>query len=496
MPKQSHIAAALLQACRDAELVGLLFPRSEVRTTGRLAHPVPTDQALKLYRGDLNKVLTIAQDERTDQSVLTKYASDSRVSVREAVLCNRSTPQETIERLAGWVLSRKDGLSRIVIERLDAEKLTEAVLANVSANDVNWDHRWFHGEAVAKKAASSRELSLLLAAAGLLPVTKHLLVLSQSGACAAGVSELINASPSGARGELVSHVTRESGLLTVELAELIRDSNHLRLAGTDGFTLQELGAAEILLESDSHDVLHLAMIAGAAGDALTRRIARATLNELGVMVNHDVRPGRFTAEQERVMASRFIELGGENAYTGATLAQRILSTFAHQLPEHLLLTMLRVSQRPTTIGWVAGRYHANLPQPGQIRKLIDDPGAALDLGRQSASATKPMAMSERIEALQNALVQAAGTSWHADAVELLDPYLGRQLHNPYWAKLAMPSLMEAFGTNSDAWDTLLSLSASWSDSFTQLIATTRSLCGLHRAEEPVAELFAEQPLPL
>ena len=497
----NRVAAALLRAGGDVGTAALLFERADLNYQTTLPHVVETKQARRLYKGNLYKVLVVANDVRSAPEVLAHFAKDTRVSVREALVLNPSLPHAALVALAPWALERKTmSLSMKLVERLSAEEFIDAI-STVTERDRSQSYEsrypyasWFPGEEGAKLIHASGDKSLILKTARLgYPVLNaHLGALLVDTTDHVSLTEFMAAVPERQRPAVIAGISVFTSLLTVELATHLNDlvgemPGHARLKDQP-FALAEAGSLEHLALSSDPRLVRLAIQSGVNGSGLTTAIQTAstsTLLELTEKANGVV-PGMFSPAQELALLTRFTQVG--SGRHRSTLDQ-ILSVLKERAPWPILAAALRHGSRETTCLWVLGGYPSNTPLPGQVLDLIDEPGTAFNQYPDHTT-HEDKATSDRIHRITVIEQQLIGNQSIADdSIALLDDRIVDRLWSDDVARLVKPRLDRLFTTNTDAWDTFLGLVNGWDDTFSQLLS---SVCTLHDIDPDANEVVVVQ----
>lgn len=502
----NRVAAALLRAGGDVGTSALLFERADLNYQTSLPHAVESKQARRLYKGNLYKVLVVANDARTAPEILAHFAKDTRVSVREALIVNPSLPHAALVALAPWALERQTmALSMKLVERLSAAEFIDAI-ATVSERDraQSYESRypyssWFPAEEGSKliHASGSRELILRSASLGYPVLNAHIGALLVDTADHVSLTEFMLAVPERQRAAVVAGISLFTSLLTVELAEHLRDSidempGHSRLKDQP-FALAEAGSLELIALSTDPRLVRLALISGVNGNGLTEAIRSATAATLLELTDkgNGVAPGMFNPVQELALLTRFTEVG--SGRHRSTLDQ-ILSSLKERAPWPVLSTALRRGSRETTCLWVLGGYEANTPLPGQVIEIVDEPGAAFNQYPDHSTHEDKSAVDRnyRIGVIDQQLV--ANLAIADDSIILLDDRIVDRLWSDDVARLVKPRLDALLRDNNDAWDTFLGLVNGWDDSFSQLMSSVCTLHGIDPSAQTVESLPSDDEL--
>jgi hypothetical protein len=480
--RPAKIADTLLAAATEQHLVEMLFDRCE--NVGRQVGSVISESAaMKFYKGPLDKVIAIAADPGTSPRVLQRFAKDTRVSVRQAVLSNPSTPYATMLGLAPFVMERMDRheLQRLVF-RLDAADLIDAMqsISLRARENTHFDaasSTFPTVEIAAKLVSGDRELLLKAIALGIPALNTTLALEAYNGNIPLTLTEVMNGTPGRHWNKVISRVATDGRFLTCEFAELVAQLDPI--VSATSFTMVEEGALEILVRHHNATLFATAVRLGVPATELTGVIAAIDYRRLGQLLDaaNGMVPGRLNTDQEIMLTERFVAMYSSSGSTApAALCASLLQLLTRPLPRPLLRRFLGVSPIETTSLWLSGN-HPEQPQRGEVLALIRQ----RDLERTGVyrePAWRP---------LVHQLVDSVGKAWEDDVAELLDVDLAK-FDDVALAKFSTARIAARIGADPSAWDTLLGLAQDWDLGLAALLDAT---VALHPEAVPTPELVTE-----
>lgn len=516
----SSLASRLLPLASHGEVVDLLLESADL---GYLHQDVSTFKGVwsaaaagKYFKGPLDKVCAIARHPRTDPQVLERFTKDTRVSVRRALLSNPSTPYEAVISLGPWAIERQDDdavpavLSRATAQ--DVISLLEGMSPEVRGSLSRHRSSWIPAPLVARKALETAETALKAAALSWFPLAESLVRRHQRMAAPpVTITDLVEAMPKEYHPEITVSLLRRCSVLTEEIALLAqatlqRDKHWLHQAEMgENVTLVEPQALPVLATT-SPRLLEFALASGLEESDVVGLLPTCSFAQLEVLISSMSAQRGFSAEAERAIAERIIEMGGDLEILRETdrqflLVGRFLANARHRLPEGLALDLLRRGSTPSTREWVSSpAKRVNAPAPGQLLKLARDPGAATTSLRVSSygwsTPRQYEAVTEEMGSWLNGLTTLRSFfTWdrcpehlRQEVVDLTDSMLVQSLTSGSNAPLVMPILEALFGSNRHQWETFLSLADGWTAGFRDLVEATASLTGvslLEAADPPV-----------
>jgi len=480
MSTMNAVASAFWPHIEDQEIADLAF--SHVNHFGRRVPQASPSAAVtgRYYKGSLTHVNSIAANPHVDAAVLRRFAKDTRVSVRQALLTNPSTPLDVIADLLVWAIGRHDRLPEQALARLSLAAIATTLSRAAETERAELLRRCDADfEAIAERCTTEPDQALALARAGVQGLTVALArVAHQRRLGSVSLTSLTETDPESCEAVLSALFNvRES--LTVELASLWKawrdnpDNRTYRHFGfsTEAYASVEAGAANVLVAGDLAQ-LTVALINGADDDLLTERAVEASLDELTAMVDA-IKYRPVSARCEAAIATRLTWL--RQASSPRLSVQRALESFRHPLPVEVLLNLLRTGSPETTVKWLHDIEHPCSPRKGMLAALYANPGRAL--GSQPGDDTT----SEHSPLRSTAISAAAERLELADEViEHYDRWIGEHLHVAAIAAVVYPTLKQTLSgpQSRAAWETFLALAADWSDSFTQLVTTVVELNGI------------------
>lgn len=515
MASESYLASVLMPHASHQEVVDMMFTAARHAQLGRV--PVSPALAASQYKGRLDRVVALASHPGTDPAVLAKFAKDTRVSVRDALICNASTPYETIVFLAPWAVKRAEHhVLDHLISRLDAADAVNAV--EVDPQALRESGRYYgqptYIHHLVEKVVSDadlirRVLALQLPSFGDLALQ----ALHEGPRPSISLTEAVACIPEETRGRVVATMAPRVSTLTCELAELMvaeYTSTMYCQPPEEGYAMVEPGAADILASRGTAPMFLSAAAMGASEDSLLDGISRLGTQVIDPLIGA-MRVRVFSASFERQAIERLsaTTVDGHQFDNLAYSCTAILTALRHTLPEQTLLAWLGAYGIRLTQSWLSLTEGPNVPRIGQLHKLLaTQPGATVTYRRNWHSGhgyqVEQYAFEgdELMHQLSVSFTEAVTSGTVVpDLTEVLDDFVGRNL--PTYAKAVMPALEAAFGSDLPAWETLLTLGADWQSGLQDLIDATASLSGSVRQdrlpqadagslEEQVAALAAEQ----
>lgn len=435
--------------------------------------------AARYYKGELGHAQSIAANPHSDAAILRRFAKDTRVSVRQALLTNPSTPCDVVVDLLVWSIKRCDRLPEEVFAALSLadiatafERASTEAQAETRRSDTNF-------VLIAERCVSEPHLAVPLARAGAQGLTVQLAHLAHTGQLnGVSLTMITDADPQSTEA-ILAKLLADRTSLTIEMAKLwlawssnpeTRSYRHFGYS-LELFTTVEAGAADVLIPG-GQALLVAGMVNGGDDGLLITRVAESTIEELGSIVEAlDHR--RVSASCEEAIATRLTWL--RRANNPRLPVQRMLESFKHPLAEKVLLDLLRTGSPEITSWWLHRTDLPCGPRYGMLRALHDNPGRAIELDSQGGSG-------HNVSLVRSSELAAATNlpELFDEVIELHDDWIGHNLHNRDVATVVYPTLRHSFAgfQHKVAWETFFSLAADWSDSFTQLLLTVRELNGL------------------
>ena len=489
----NQIAAALLRAGGDADANEILFDRAGLSTPLTLPHKINDRQALKYYKNDLQKAVSISMDPRTSEAVLRRFVRDTRVGVRDALVANPSTPYDALVDLAPWVMARTCNVGSVhLVDRLNAVDLVNTMAmvdprTRATLTGSYYGASWFPCEPAADKVAGSADNELILRAValGYPAFISRIGSLMMRETSTVTLTEVVEACPQHLRGEAIVAIAATAPVLTVELAQWLtkvefnKNTKSGPVVRKMMYPLVEDGAFELLASSGERQLVALATFSQMSNKCLGSAIRSASNEVLGELVDkhNNVKPGRYTPTQQIEILTRLVE-NGTLDYLDRNLLDEVLGVATVTFEWQLLKAALLQANLATTLLWIIGGYSANVPQPGQIIELVTIGGSAFTAETQRSS-TLVETMEGRVQIVTPSLL---GSPARTDALELLDKWIPKHLYRDEVAKLVKPSLDAAFGHQIEGWDTFLGLASNWDGGFAELLSAAISLGGVEPME--------------
>lgn len=484
----NKIASFLLPHAEKVDVADILMTRSDsaTATAGRIKTAPSPKVASKYIKGKLNHVLLLVSHPDTDPDVLAKAAKDTRVSVRQALIKNPSTPYDTMVMLAKWAHERRDDTMAQAILRLNAQD-TLTVLEEAPSAPAHY----YPYETLAKRLTvdTTREeitRAFKIPNARLRSFVSYSLYERKNPPIT--LTELFAENPevfgdqSRDREALVAFVADSAQHCSIELAALLADDSSVRSALNSSleFIFMADGAAEVLLRSPSAKIRLAAARSGARGDLLNSTIFEGNPQLLAALAR-EVNSG-FTKAQEISMVSRLTGFAGEeyDASLSMSLAE-VLSVCTHRMPSKVIMSALRALGGPATERWLSGQFKANQPRPGEITALLADPqNAFISPAYRYGAAIQavPEVKSVLIRNLDAAMRQTWAKEYALAVGEHLIPAIPRSHHTAAWVTKRFHA---AFGANENCWETALTLAVNWTGDIEELVST---VLVINDVEEP------------
>jgi hypothetical protein len=501
-----HIASALLPFSDDQQIRDLLF-RKAAHADSCAFGPAPSrDVAMSFYKGDLGHVLAIASNPSSDLEVLAKFVKDTRVSVRSALIRNRSLPYEGVVTIARWALGRRDdAICDVALPRLSAQDFVALAVEAASTHKLMFRSLNLGPEtcsSLAEKLAADAESCRAAIRLGNRRLTFELArMIHTVGISGLSLREVVELDPDSSH-VTISTLAKQYPMLTVDLATAMLELAESRTVAypDEPFTLVEEGSVELLVSGRPEHVV-LALINGVDEQLIRSRVAEMTMTSLAALVEV-ARSGRvLSPETEAALVARFIEFGGEenqrslghSYYSRITLGvPEVLDALRHPLPQNVLLQLLRLGSDAATRSWLhrsADPQFPNALRPGMLKKLVQKPGSAFARFVQGSTPGSYGQVWKKLpgSAIESYLSSVSGActpELTAEVVDLFDQQLGSNLGDRHTARITYPVMRQMLGTDLEAWETALMLAAEWNGTFTDLVNAVSSLVGISQPLEP------------
>jgi hypothetical protein len=441
----------------------------------------PTDAvAESYYKGHLGHAVAVARSVTTNPEILRKFAKDARVSVRQELLENPSTPRDTLVELTVWKFGRNDADIVACADRLTLSELVDALRRTAAEHGTNSVARLDLGNADAvEQCANEPGMAVALAKTGCIALSAQLARAAHGGKIpGVGMADVLDAHPEATETAL-HHVLQDRELLSKELAEIWsmwrkdpenRTYWHFGFSTTP-FTAVEDGAADLLVDGDIAQ-LHTAIINGCDDLALRTKLASLRREEFQHVTDALTTRKNSSPETEQAFARRILEFSASDLGRFRTYAA--LEAFTHPLPDRLLVDLIRHGGKATLHHWLANGSSVNRLRPGLLTILGETPRWRPTTGESPVE----LAAEEHVTYLVEAA--AGDPSLAPEVIALHDEYIGRNLHDRRVAAAVYPTLVEAFRGPEQraAWETFVSLASDWSDSFTGIIGAVKGLLGI------------------
>lgn len=484
--KSDRIAGYLLPHAEEGDVVDILLTRSDITSPTSLKAAPSAKVAGKYVKGKLNQALTVASHEGTAPEVLAKSAKDTRVSVRQALISNPSTPYDTMVTLAHWAHARSDDFMAASILRLNAKDSIDVMEASVSFPRYSYPFEMIAEKVVTESSAeeiirafkiNSSAFRIQLGAAVYAhqnpPISLTDLIASQS--------DLFGAAPD-KRDIFVGTIAEKAQHCTLELAQLLSEATtDNRLLRSAEFIFLADGAAEKLMTAPSATVRLIATRSGVRGALLDNAIKEASPAMVCALVR-DIGAG-FTKHQEVAMVAQLVRFATSeyNPSLGAALAE-VLSVTTHRLPSKVILGAMRTLGGSSIEYWLSGSFKSNPPRAGEINAILEDRGNAFVSPvfryQSPAQATVDDAKNILIRNIDAAMRQSWAKEYAIAVGEHLIPAIPRSRHTAAWITRRFHA---AFGAHEGCWETALTLANNWTGDIEELVA---SVLLINEVEEP------------
>lgn len=513
------IASEFLKAEAEAgPLRDLLFNAAGDPAAGISSGPVSDRVALSYFRKSLPHAAAIAASSEVSPEVLARFAKDTRVSVRRPLILNPSTPTHALLELLKWACERGSSESSEFFSqarRLDAAQLVDLSVFVKEKALVSFSLSPSDTMAVAAKIVADAEAFEKMEVSSFRSLGEAMAILALSGS-AKGLTlkKVVDRVCQPREGESESRTLSRRDALVRDLIGSCSILNHELLDMWDGSVappersylrvrlrpaaLVEEGVRERLVAGEGA-YLELALV-----NRVSDRLIRGRIPNLGIgdvaLVANCLGSGRLSAASERALASRLLELVTDESFSDAGLAspdrdkisfaaKALITNSDSQLPEGMLLQLLRLGGMPPTSMWLSSQpFKATMldsevvdrscVQPVSAKvlsALVDDPGLALDRSNvgymfRSRSAGWP-GLSDEL------LTVASHSAEHGGAVAraLADRLSGFTLYRA--AAALYPYIRSRLGEDVARWESFIDLSKDWQGSLDELLDTTGLLVG-------------------
>lgn len=480
--RSAKIADTLLAAATEPHLVEMLFDRCE-NVGRRVGSVISESAAMKYYKGPLEKVIAIAADPGTSPGVLQKFAKDTRVSVRQALLSNPTTPHAAMLSLAPYVMERLDRAEFApLVNRLTPSELVDALqlMSQRVRENTHYDRAFmtFPTDAVvAKLVPADHELLLKAVALGIPALNTVLALEAYNGNIPLTLTDVVHGTAERHRNKVIAKVAAEGRYLTCEFAELVSVLDPV--VSVTSFTMIEEGALEILVRHRNPILFATAVRLGVPACELTNvfvAIDHQRLHQL-LDVANGVVAGRLSVDQEAMLTERFVGMyKGTGSTAPAALCASLLRLLTRPLPRPLMAQFLGISPNDLTSLWLSGNFPEQ-PQPGEVfalfRRLDSD-----RIGVYRDPVWRPFV---------HQLSASIGKPWEDDVAALLDVELAK-FDDVAIVAFSTARVTARIGTDKAAWDTLLGLAQDWDLGLAALLDAT---VALHPEAVPALEPVTE-----
>lgn len=485
--KSESLAGALLGHITDQKVVDLLMPRAEISGPIKFSASPSDSTASKYIKGKLNHANSIAQDPGTSPDVLTRYAKDTRVSVRRALMQNPSTPYETLLTLAEWAHDKLDeGMTTVILRLAPDDIIKTLTRKTLGGYDLSSSKRDYPFQQVAKIIAKHNSADNILALHKMRisefsnPLAVHLYHASKP---AVTLTELVK-SDTETSTALIEAVALSAQECTFELAALMAGSvdasAHFRLSS---FLMLNDRSAEMLLTAPNPTVRRYATSSGARGEALTPTLQTANARMLQAICN-DVGP-HFTKKQEQLIITRLIALQNEtdDYYTKEAFAAA-MRVATHRVPSSLLLEAFRSIGGGAVADWLNGQLGVNTPRKGEITSLAESPvNAFTSTQPPHYRRYSPVPVTNTVTApvdvrnfFLRSLNWAMANAWADEFAQVIgELIIPRIAGSSVTGKWVAKRFHDSFGADEGCWETSITLASSWTGSIDELIETTMTV---------------------
>lgn len=510
MTNTNDIAGILLPHTRSSQVADLLFSRATVEHAISLSAPLSDAVAANHVKGQIGRSLTVSSSEHTSSTVLAKMSKDTRITVRRALLANPSTPYETVLALNHWAHAKEDKSSQgdecisTAILRLKAHDMVD-VITKSGMRCFN-GHYGYPFDKIAAAVVAERDAALVTSAyaLGITELCNELAVaVYEQSSPVVTLTELVTASEDKRTDALTSLVETQQ-MCSLELAELLSGNSKAVNSYRSRFVLVGDGADAALLRSPHASVRHLALLSGVRGELLDSTIAEASdvtaLNAVILTVG-----AQLSAKQEVAALKRYQQFFAAGASVPSRTLVMVLSACRRRVAKQQLLSLLRAGGHELTSAWVTGQFPANLPRPGELTALVEEPGSAFTAPptRHHWNAAPTTTESTPEERVRNLLVSTMNGALRGDCADEVASHLGSALlpnigTRPRAARYVTSRFEAAFNDDMACWETVLSLAGDWTSSIDELVETTYAINGIDPDElpEPAEPVAAPEPLML
>lgn len=469
------------------------------------ANSVSETLALGYVRKSIAHATAISASPATSATVLAKFAKDTRVSVRKALLSNPSLGKEQLLALTKWACERDPASDRAEmvsqVHRLDAQQLAELSRYIAEKRLLPLHPSVSSLRIIASALMSDDEAFAAADLKSFRTLGDQMAILALNGSAGGrsldDVADRVCSNPDTGkrdRAELMQKLLSSGGILTHELIDLWEASGGLRPGVRDlcPAALVEAGVLERLsMGGPAH--IALAIVNRAPESRVGERIADASLDELEVLVAA-VGWEYFSAKSEQRLADRLLKLAlqrdvSEQRSRIGAIASALIMQARHELPHFLLVGTLRLGGLAATAMWLSQRSLRMMLPDGSyservcgqsvnasaLMELVLVPGFALD---RSVSNYMLRNRPEGWAGLTDELLEAAPASAEhgAAVVAALGDYLSGFILRR-GAKALYPYIRSRIGPDELRWQTFLSMADEWQGSIDGLIDTAELLTG-------------------
>lgn len=485
-------AGYLLPHAKDKKLVNILLPKADISLPANFSAPASVEVAGKYFKGDLNKVVSIVSFEGTDPELLKKFAKDSRVSVRRALIKNPSTPYATKVDLAKWAFERADETAGAALSVLKADDIV-TILEN-SNNERLRGYTNYEEAKLAQIIFDSQNAQIILRAFKISNVYLSASLASKIYKATnppLSLTEAISAHDELTRKRVIESVVSGTSYCSKELATILASSDENYYLRNEGFILFEDEAAEILAKTTNSRVLSLLTRSNISGEIFDDVIESSFPSALTVLQGVGENLTKKQCENILRKITQEAKTFNDNHIHWLNL---LLQVSKYAFKSNDLLDAFRSVGNEACIKWIAGNYPNNLPRKNEITQLLNDPGNAFKYSNSRLASYQESDVSKIIVV---ALDSVIGKPWAEEYVKNIGPHLFPTLaKSPKSAAWVTSELHKAFGVNESCWETALTLMPTWADDFESLIETISLINDVEIQKEETVSEKDYQPEPL
>jgi hypothetical protein len=474
------IANAFWPAVADQEITDMLFSQVDTFPNPK-THSAPNfELANACFKGSMAHVIAIASNPLTQPSLLAKFASDSRVSVRIALLANPSLPHETRLFLTRWARDRGEDSFASSIDRLS---LADVVMLLQEEVDAQQPHKcYWNSNSLAKRCIEEPSQIIPLAKVCSDGCLRELAKLITEGLLkGTTITQLVQARPDSLH-SILNAIISDGSTLTLEIATLWKQwvgEPHQRLtlfSQSDRFKKRfkscEPGALELLATGDLEQ-LCVAIVNGLDDGKLYEYFSK------NLIIQDTITALKFnnaSPQTESIIVQKYIENAGVANAQRVSLAV-LLTALRHEISSDVLFELLMLGDTDTWTWWLQGSS-VNEARAGILSRLITSASPS-QMHFTLEDLNSVVSRSSAAGRFRNNLVEATlkKSEFAPELVELCDRWLGNNLSHTVVAQSVYPLVAAAFNgpDKLQKWHMFLVLGCEWKESFTNLLASVLAL---------------------